>query len=95
MAGLPWAGRPFFQFGFGDKVVPTVISVAPEGDAWGVRCPEFENPMIFKSGARAEAAARWLAQRFNRAGRTCVLELPGRFLCPAEPGQDPAQPRAA
>jgi len=82
--------------------VPTVISVAPEGDAWAVRCPEFENPMIFKSGARAEAAARWLAQRFNRAGRTCVLELrlrngdlAGRFLCPAEPGQDPAQPRAA
>ncbi|HWW27116.1 MAG TPA: hypothetical protein VNZ85_14610 [Caulobacter sp.] len=81
--------------------MPTVIAVAPAGDAWAVGCPEFENPMIFKSGARAEAAARWLAQRFNRAGRTCLLELrlrngdlAGRFLCPAE-GRDEPQSRAA
>jgi len=82
--------------------VPTVISVAPEGEGWAVRCPAFENAMIFKSGARAEAAARWLAQRFNRAGRTCLLELrlrngelAGRFLCPAERSLDPVQSRAA
>jgi len=82
--------------------VPTVISVAPEGEGWAVRCPEFENAMIFKSGARAEAAARRLAQRFGRAGRPCVLELrlrngdvAGRFLCPAEQSLDPARSRAA
>jgi hypothetical protein len=82
--------------------VPTVICVAPQGEAWAVRCPEFENAMIFKSGARAEAAARGLAQRFNQAGRTCLLELrlrngdlAGRFLCPAEPSRDAVQSRAA
>ncbi len=71
--------------------MPTVISVAPEGLAWAVCCPAlFDNAMIFKSGARAEATARSLAEQLSQAGRDCLLEvrirdggLAGRFICPA------------
>ena len=71
--------------------MPTVISVTPEGAAWAVRCPDlFDNAMIFKSGARAEAAARALGEQLSRGGWDCLLELrlrdgalAGRFLCPA------------
>jgi hypothetical protein len=83
--------------------MPTVISVAPEGEAWAVRCPKlFDNVMTFKSGARAEAVARALAERLSRAGADCLLEvrlrdggLAGRFLCPALAAPAPALSRAA
>jgi hypothetical protein len=73
--------------------MPTMISVAPEGAGWAVRCPAlFDNPMICRSGARAETVARALAERLTRAGVDCLLELrlrdgamAGRFVCPAAP----------
>ncbi|CAN5327509.1 hypothetical protein BH10PSE4_BH10PSE4_29920 [soil metagenome] len=83
--------------------MPTVISVAPEGEAWAVLCPVlFDNVMIFKSGARAEAAARSLAEQLSQAGVDCLLQvrlrdggLAGRFLCPAVAVPSPALSRAA
>jgi hypothetical protein len=83
--------------------MPTVISVAPEGPAWAVRCPAmFDNVMIFRSGARAEATARSLAERLGQAGVDCLLEvrlgdggLAGRFLCPAMVGSSLGRSRAA
>jgi len=62
--------------------MPMVISVGREGAAWSVRCPDlFDNVMIHRSGARAEATARALAD--------CLLELrlsdgslARRFVCP-------------
>ncbi|MBI1684072.1 hypothetical protein [Caulobacter hibisci] len=71
--------------------MPTVISVAPEGPAWAVRCAAlFDNVIIHKSGGRAEAAARGLAERLSQAGVDCLLEvrlrdgaLAGRFVAPA------------
>jgi hypothetical protein len=82
--------------------MPTVISVAPEGGAWAVRCPElYDNAMIFKSGARAEAAGRALAEHLSQAGEDCLIEvrlrdggLAGRFLCPAA-APSPTLSRAA
>ena len=83
--------------------MPTTIWVAPEGEGWAVRCPAlFDNAMLCKSGARAEAAARTLADRLSRAGLDCVLELrlrdgalAGRFVCPAAPALAPPLTRAA
>jgi hypothetical protein len=71
--------------------MPTVVSVAPEGSAWAVRCPDvFDNPLLFQSGARAEAAARRLSEHLSRGGLDCLLELrlrdgalAGRFRRPA------------
>jgi hypothetical protein len=83
--------------------MPTKISVAPEGAGWAVRCPAlFDNPMLCRSGARAEAAARALADRLSQAGFDCLLELrlrdgavAGRFVCPAAPAMAPPLTRAA
>jgi hypothetical protein len=71
--------------------MPMVISVAPEGVAWTVRCPGlYDNAMVFKSGARAETAARALGEHLSQAGQDCLIEmrlrdggLVARFLCPA------------
>jgi hypothetical protein len=83
--------------------MPTVISVAWEGAAWVVRCPDlFDNAMVHRSGARAEAAARGLAERLSDSGLDCLLDLrlrdgalAGRFLCPARAKAELALPRAA
>jgi hypothetical protein len=83
--------------------MPTVISVTPEGSAWAVRCPDvFDNPLLFRSGARAEAAARRLSENLSRGGLDCLLELrlrdgalAGRFLCPAVSAEVRPLPRAA
>lgn len=83
--------------------MPTVISVTWADVAWAVRCPDlFDNAMIHKSGAQAEATARNLAERLSRAGEDCLLELrlrggglAGRFLCPAAARPTVVMPRAA
>lgn len=68
------------------------ISVVPIGDGWAVRSPSFENEMLFTAGARAEAAARGLADRYADRGQTVEVAiylrdgaLAGRFLHPAAP----------
>ena len=67
-----------------------VISVAPAGDGWAVSSEALENDLTFDRGARAEAAARALAERYANAGRPAEVEiflrdgaLAGRFMHPA------------
>jgi len=69
-----------------------IISVAALGADWTVRAHGFENDMLFRSGARAEAAARRLGERLAASGEACEIQvhdrtgaLVGRFLC-AAPG---------
>jgi hypothetical protein len=45
-----------------------LIAVAPVGGGWSVACDGGFEPMMFLSGARAEAQARALARRLAEAG---------------------------
>jgi hypothetical protein len=69
--------------------MPSLIVVEPAGDAWAVRSSLSDNPMLYRTGARAESAARDLAHRLADAGEPVVLEIrlrdgasAGRFLFP-------------
>lgn len=69
-----------------------VISVVPDQDGWTVSSDAFANAMVFRSGAKAEAAARGLGVRFARAGEAAQIwvylrdgTLAGQFVCPPEP----------
>ncbi|MFN3583362.1 DUF2188 domain-containing protein [Phenylobacterium sp.] len=72
----------------------TEVSVVPAAEGWAVRSDAIDNEMIFKSGARAEAAARRVAQALAAAGQAVKLRvhlrdgtLAGRFVVapPPEP----------
>ena len=52
-----------------------LISVAPAGDGWAVSSEALENDLTFDRGARAEAAARALAERYANAGRPAEVEV--------------------
>jgi hypothetical protein len=74
-----------------------LISVKPLGEGWAVRSDPFANDMIFRSGARAESAARRLGQTLAAAGERAEIRvhdraggLVGRFACP--PGAAPEAP---
>ncbi|WP_309091003.1 hypothetical protein [Phenylobacterium sp.] len=73
------------------------IRVSPADAWWAVRTDVFDNEMIFRSGGRAEEAARRLAMSLARAGHVVKLEVKardgttaGRFLCPPAPDPAPA-----
>lgn len=51
-----------------------VIWVAPLADGWAVFCAGLE-PLIFRSGARAEAQARRLALALARLGRAIEVRV--------------------
>lgn len=77
------------------------IRVSPADAWWAVESDAFDNQMIFRSGARAEEAARRLAMTLARAGDVVTLEVKardgrtaGRFLCPPtkDPQPVPAEP---
>lgn len=66
------------------------ISVLPHGEGWIVRSAFFENEMLFRSGAKAEAAARQLGRKLADHGHSSEIRvflrdgaLAGRFVCPA------------
>ena len=68
------------------------IVVAPAGDGWAVRSPFAEDEMVFPGGAKAEAAAHVLAERFAREGATAEVQvflrdgaLAGSFTHPPKP----------
>lgn len=70
------------------------VSVIAADNGWAVRSPALENQMMFLGGARAERAARRLAQALACRGECVELEifarsgqLVGRFICP--PPQPP------
>ena len=64
-----------------------IISVQPFGDGWSVRSDAFDSEMMFLSGAKAEAAARRLAEKLTRRGESAEIriflrdgQLAGRFV---------------
>lgn len=72
------------------------VTVTPVDKGWAVHCDAIENPMIFRSGAKAEEAAKRLAQAWADAGERVELEIQlrdgeraGRFLC--VPSAEPAE----
>jgi hypothetical protein len=74
------------------------ISVAPLGDGWAVRSNVLTDQLVFRHGARAEAAARDLAARAADHGRPAEVAiflrdgaLAGRFAYPARKGFDAAR----
>jgi len=67
-----------------------IISVQPFGEGWSVRSDAFDSEMMFLSGAKAEAAARRLADKLTRAGESAEIriylrdgQLAGRVVRPA------------
>jgi hypothetical protein len=52
-----------------------LISVSPAGEGWAVRSDALEAELTFRGGARAEAAARALAEEFADAGRTAEVRI--------------------
>ncbi|HTX49298.1 MAG TPA: hypothetical protein VME40_07910 [Caulobacteraceae bacterium] len=70
----------------------TLISVEPSGEHWSVTWDGVANAMLFKSGARAERAARSLGERLAAAGQAaevCIRArdgaVVGRFVCARTP----------
>ncbi len=67
-----------------------VITVTATEGGWTVRHDFATNAMMFRSGAKAEAAARKLGQTLARNGAPAEIQiflrggaLAGRFVCPA------------
>ena len=52
-----------------------IISVQPLGDGWSVRSDAFDSEMMFLSGAKAEAAARRLADKLGRSGESAEIRI--------------------
>ena len=68
-----------------------MIRVLPVGDGWSVQSDAFGSEMMFLSGAKAEAAARRLAQILARNGETAEVRIflrdgrmAGRFVSPPQ-----------
>jgi len=67
-----------------------IVSVQPVGDGWSVRTDAFDSEMMFLSGAKAEAAARRLADTMAKNGEHAEIHifvrdgrLAGRLVKPA------------
>jgi hypothetical protein len=65
-----------------------IVSVIPVSGGWAVTTRSLAGPMVFFSGAKAEAAARRLAETIARRGETVEIRiylrdgsLAGRFAC--------------
>ena len=52
-----------------------VIDVTPAQGGWTVSSNTFANPMAFLSGAKAEAAARSLAEKITRRGEAAEIRV--------------------
>ena len=67
-----------------------LITVSPSGSDWTVQSAALDADMVFSSGAKAEAAARGLAQQIAEGGGTAEVRiivrdgsLGGAFLYPS------------
>ena len=76
------------------------ISVTPADAGWAVRSDAIDNALVFRSGARAEAAAKRLGEALASAGELVEIEVllrggqrAGRFVC--VPPELLARPAAA
>lgn len=56
-----------------------VIWVSPLADGWAVRCSELE-PLVFRSGRRAEEQAKALARCISGLGRDAQVRIQDRSL---------------
>ena len=70
------------------------ITVRPLDAGWTVELDKLDAPMVFRSGAQAERAARALAERLAEAGESAELvihlrdgTLAGRFVAAAAAGR--------
>lgn len=52
-----------------------IISVQPLGDGWSLRSDAFDSEMMFLSGAKAEAAARRLADTLAKNGESSEIRI--------------------
>ena len=52
-----------------------IISVKPAGDGWSVQSDAFDSEMMFLSGAKAEQAARRLANTLAKSGQTSEIHI--------------------
>ena len=52
-----------------------IISVQPIGEGWSVRSDAFDSEMMFLSGAKAEGAARRLAETLARNGESAEIRI--------------------
>lgn len=52
-----------------------IISVQPAGDGWSVKSDAFDSEMMFLSGAKAEAAARRLANTLAKTGENAEIHI--------------------
>jgi hypothetical protein len=66
------------------------IRLAPLGDDWIVQAPGLSEDIVIQGGAKAEAAARALADRTSRLGHNAELRiylrdgsLAGTFIYPS------------
>lgn len=76
------------------------VRVTPAGTGWAVHCDDIDNEMMFRSGAKAEAAARRLAQALADAGEPVEIEIhlrdgghAARFVCVPAALADPSEVR--
>ena len=67
------------------------ISVAPAGEGWTVHSDVLHDDLTFDQGARAEQAARTLADSWARSGRPAEVRiflrdgaLAGKLIYPAD-----------
>lgn len=54
--------------------MPRIIWVSPLAEGWTVLCGGIE-PLVFRSGGRAEAQARRLAEALGAAGRESQVRI--------------------
>ncbi|HWE99596.1 MAG TPA: hypothetical protein VG248_07345 [Caulobacteraceae bacterium] len=73
------------------------IVIEPMAEGWVLRQDIVDNPQVFASGAKAEAAARRLAESLAKVGQVSEIQvflrdgvLAGRFAWPAEATQKTA-----
>lgn len=64
------------------------ISVTPADTGWAVRSEMIVSPLLFRSGAKAEAAAKRLAQAIANGGDAVAIDINlrngktgGRYIC--------------
>src|SRR5689334_22134224 len=55
-----------------------VVSVAATPGGWTVQADGLAGPLVFRSGARAEEAARRLADAYAMAGRSAEVRITAR-----------------
>ncbi len=71
------------------------INIAPEQDGWALDSSALEAPVFFRSGGKAEAAGRRLAQDLARRGQVAELVIVTRDGAVAGRIRFPASAHAA